>query len=105
MTARRPVRSGRRPLVQGENSPYGVRHHRHLHQGHGLRGRLSGGLHPPKQDEPDLDSAPQLYIHPEECIDCGACVPVCPTNSIFVLEELPPDKAQFAEINAAYYRK
>ncbi len=58
----------------------------------------------PKQDEPDIDSVPQLYINPDECIDCGACVPVCPTNSIFVLEELPADKAQFAEINANYYR-
>jgi len=28
---------------------------------------------------------------------------VCPTDSVFVLEDLPPDKAQFAEINAAYY--
>lgn len=59
----------------------------------------------PKSDEPDIDSVPQLYIHPEECIDCGACVPVCPSNAIFVLEELPPDKAEFAEINAAYFRK
>jgi hypothetical protein len=28
---------------------------------------------------------------------------VCPTNSVFVLEELPPEKAEFAERNAAYY--
>ena len=24
-----------------------------------------------------------LYIHPEECVDCGACEPVCPTEAIF----------------------
>jgi len=24
-----------------------------------------------------------LYIDPEECIDCGACVPVCPVKAIF----------------------
>jgi ferredoxin len=24
-----------------------------------------------------------LYIHPEECIDCGACEPVCPVKAIF----------------------
>ena len=25
----------------------------------------------------------QLYIHPDECIDCGACEPECPWNAIF----------------------
>ena len=29
-----------------------------------------------------------LYIHPDECIDCGACVPECPVQAIFPLEEL-----------------
>ena len=24
-----------------------------------------------------------LYIHPEECVDCGACEPVCPVEAIF----------------------
>lgn len=24
-----------------------------------------------------------LYIHPEECIDCEACVPECPVEAIF----------------------
>lgn len=25
----------------------------------------------------------QLYINPEECIDCGACVPECPVKAIY----------------------
>ena len=57
----------------------------------------------PKQDEPDFEQAPQLYIHPDECIDCGACIPVCPTNSIFVLAELPAELAHFAEKNRQHY--
>ena len=24
----------------------------------------------------------KLYIHPDECIDCGACEPVCPVSAI-----------------------
>jgi len=32
-------------------------------------------------------------------------VPVCPTNSIFTLDELPADQQQFAAANAAYYGK
>ncbi len=30
-----------------------------------------------------------LFIDPEECIDCGACVPECPEEAIFALEDLP----------------
>jgi len=59
----------------------------------------------PKEDEADYEAATQLWIDPEACIDCGACVPVCPTNSVFILEELPADKADFAGKNAAYYGK
>ena len=35
-----------------------------------------------------FDEVPQ-YIDPTECIDCGACVPVCPVTAIFVLDDLP----------------
>jgi ferredoxin len=31
----------------------------------------------------------QLYIHPDECIDCGACEPECPVTAIFPEEDVP----------------
>ncbi len=31
----------------------------------------------------------QVLIHPEECIDCGACVPECPVDAIFAEDEVP----------------
>src|SRR5579885_2186768 len=34
----------------------------------------------PRKDEPGFDNEKQLYINPAECIDCGACVPVCPVT-------------------------
>ena len=37
----------------------------------------------PRKDEPEFESATMLYIHPEECIDCGACVPACPVSAIY----------------------
>ncbi|MCC6526144.1 MAG: ferredoxin family protein [Polyangiaceae bacterium] len=43
-----------------------------------------------------------LVIHPDECIDCGACEPVCPTTAIFELEELPEDQKPYIELNAVF---
>jgi len=37
----------------------------------------------PRKDEPQFAEATMLYIHPEECIDCGACVPACPVAAIY----------------------
>ncbi|MBI2962448.1 MAG: 4Fe-4S dicluster domain-containing protein [Deltaproteobacteria bacterium] len=31
----------------------------------------------------------QLYIHPDECIDCGACEPECPWQAIYEEEATP----------------
>ena len=57
----------------------------------------------PKKDEGDFEEAPQLFVNPADCIDCGACVPVCPTSSVFPLDELPAELAGFADKNAAHY--
>ena len=41
-----------------------------------------------------------LYIDPNECIDCGACVPECPVEAIFDETQLPDDKKQWITTNA-----
>ena len=30
-----------------------------------------------------------LYIHPDECVDCGACEPVCPVEAIYYEDDTP----------------
>ena len=40
-----------------------------------------------------------LVIDPEVCIDCGVCVAECPVEAIFDEADLPPDQADFAQIN------
>jgi ferredoxin len=32
---------------------------------------------------------PWYYIDPDTCIDCGACIPECPFEAIFVEDEVP----------------
>ena len=32
-----------------------------------------------------------LYIHPDECVDCGACEPVCPVEAIYYEDDVPDD--------------
>jgi NAD-dependent dihydropyrimidine dehydrogenase PreA subunit len=45
----------------------------------------------------------QVFINPDECIDCGNCASLCPSGAIFQIDELPADKAGFAEKNQAYF--
>ena len=41
-----------------------------------------------------------LYIDPEVCIDCSACLPECPVQAIYEEDDLPEDKFEWIEINA-----
>ncbi|NCG21562.1 MAG: ferredoxin [Rhodobacterales bacterium] len=43
--------------------------------------------------------ATMLYIHPDECIDCGACEPACPVEAIFSVDDLPDDQTKWEAIN------
>jgi ferredoxin len=41
-----------------------------------------------------------LYIHPDECIDCEACVPECPVEAIFHEDNVPQEWREFIALNA-----
>ncbi len=45
-----------------------------------------------------------FYIDPEECIDCGACVPACPRQAIYAEGTVPEKLKHFIQVNADYYR-
>jgi len=44
-----------------------------------------------------------LYIQPDECIDCGACEPVCPVEAIYYEADLPPHWEDYLTDNAAFF--
>ena len=46
-----------------------------------------------------------LYIDPDACIDCVACLEECPVDAIFYDEDLPPDQERFREINARFFER
>ena len=45
----------------------------------------------------------QLYIDPEECIDCAACEPVCPVEEIYAEEDVPKDEEEYIDKNYKYF--
>jgi ferredoxin len=40
-----------------------------------------------------------LYIHPDECIDCEACVPECPVEAIYEESNVPDEWQSFIAVN------
>ena len=45
----------------------------------------------------------KLYIQPKECIDCGACEPVCPVEAIYYEDDLPADLSPYLADNASFF--
>ncbi|HHU10118.1 MAG TPA: ferredoxin family protein [Intrasporangiaceae bacterium] len=46
-----------------------------------------------------------LYIHPDECVDCGACEPVCPVEAIYYEDDLPSQWSDYLTDNAAFFEE
>jgi NAD-dependent dihydropyrimidine dehydrogenase PreA subunit len=49
------------------------------------------------------EGADQLYIHPDECIDCGACEPECPVDAIFEADFVPDQWTDYIKKNAEFF--
>jgi NAD-dependent dihydropyrimidine dehydrogenase PreA subunit len=43
------------------------------------------------------------YIHPDECIECGACTAVCPVDAIAYVEDVPEDQSAHIDDNRAFF--
>jgi ferredoxin len=60
-------------------------------------------IHPMK-DEDGFEEAEQLFIDPDECIECGACAAECPVQAIFPEDEVPEEWQYFIEKNAKHFK-
>ena len=45
----------------------------------------------------------KLYIQPMECIDCGACEPVCPVDAISEERRVSPENHAYIQDNARFF--
>jgi NAD-dependent dihydropyrimidine dehydrogenase PreA subunit len=57
----------------------------------------------PVAGDPAAGTVSQVFINPDECIDCGNCADICAQHAIFPIDDLPADKAHFADLNKAYF--
>jgi ferredoxin len=44
------------------------------------------------------------FIDPDECIDCGVCVPECPVTAIYPEDDLPAQWGRFTDLNDGFFR-
>jgi ferredoxin len=45
-----------------------------------------------------------LYIDPDYCTCCSACIPECPVGAIYSEDEVPADQKHFIALNAQMAR-
>jgi len=44
-----------------------------------------------------------LYIQPDECVDCGACEPVCPVEAIYYEDDIPSQWKEFGPMAGEFF--
>jgi NAD-dependent dihydropyrimidine dehydrogenase PreA subunit len=44
-----------------------------------------------------------LYINPDECIECGACEPVCPVEAVYYDADVPEEFSPAIQSNRDFF--
>lgn len=57
----------------------------------------------PRPDSDKFEETQQLFIDPNDCIDCGACESVCPVTAIWPEDEVPENEQEYIQKNADYF--
>ena len=59
----------------------------------------------PREERGLLFPTLQLFIDPNECIWCSACLPECPVEAIFLDEDVPESSRESIERNAEFFQR
>ena len=57
----------------------------------------------PSPQDAEFDNTEQLYIDPDTCIDCAACLEACPVLAIYEDTKLPLKWKHYEDINREYF--
>ena len=57
----------------------------------------------PAEEKDAILAGQQMYIDPSACIDCDACLPMCPVQAIYRDEEVPAELSDSIEENARFF--
>ena len=49
--------------------------------------------------------ARRLYIDPDSCVDCGACISKCPVQAIYETIDMPEEYEHWIESNAQHSKQ
>jgi NAD-dependent dihydropyrimidine dehydrogenase PreA subunit len=55
--------------------------------------------HPAHPDLRFVHGDTVLYINPDECTSCDACMPECPVDAIYPADQVPEDQQEFIDVN------
>jgi NAD-dependent dihydropyrimidine dehydrogenase PreA subunit len=58
----------------------------------------------PRKDECGYSAALQLFIDPDECLDCGACESECPVGAIYIDDDVPEEYLAYIAINRDHFK-
>lgn len=45
----------------------------------------------------------KMYINPDECVDCGACEPVCPVEAVFYEDSVPSEWTDYVTADRDFF--
>jgi len=57
----------------------------------------------PGPEDSEFSTTEQLYINPDVCVNCGACVQACPVLAIYEDDNLPEKWSHYKEVNREYF--
>lgn len=57
----------------------------------------------PAEDDAGYEAAESLFINPDGCTDCSACIAVCPSDAIFLADEIPAEHTEAIAKNKAFF--